>query len=159
VGEVGRVVTPLLRLSRFESCLLHFNQQQEGEEDRPWPTSETSGGKFLAVGPVLRSSRVTPCAAYTSPAGTCSAIGSPTQAITSGAKPTAPTGSAWSRSRSNEHPGNLQGARDQGSLVTDARPALRRPGTWFDSRQGDSEEQLVGVEQAGRVEDGFELAL
>jgi hypothetical protein len=30
VGEVGRVVAPLLRLSRFESCLLYYRRPTPG---------------------------------------------------------------------------------------------------------------------------------
>ena len=115
----------------------------------------------------------------------CSAIGSPARAITSGVNPTAPTGSASSQSRSKapdvphspttpepgqpsvsrrprgglELVGEWRTSTPTSSLVTDARLALRRPGPWFDSRQGDLEEELVRVEQVLGVEDGLDLAL
>ena len=99
------------RSPRFDSELRFASfKQSVRKEDRPWPISGVSEGRSLAVGPVLRSSTVTPCVAYTLPAGTCSAIGSPTQAITSGVKPTAPTGSASSRSRSNRNVRRIEGS-------------------------------------------------
>jgi hypothetical protein len=71
---------------------------------------------------VLRFSKVTRCAASSWRAGIFNATGSPARAITSGAKPIAPTGSASSPSRSDPSTGTTDRPRRGWSDVPGAAP-------------------------------------